>query len=91
VLIIRLYLRAVGQEVLRMLFKSWQSYYAAHREYLTNPSKFKSAPKIPNYKGNIKDRSNGRYVVSYNNQAISKKYLKLGLIHPSQTNIYLKR
>ena len=80
----------VGQEVLRMLFKAWQSYYAAHREYLTNPSKFKSPPKIPNYKGSIKDRSNGRYVVSYNNQAISKKSLKKGLIHPSQTNIYLK-
>jgi predicted site-specific integrase-resolvase len=79
----------ISQEVLRMLFKNWQSYYAAHREYLADPSKFKAPPKIPNYKGSIKDRSNGRYVVSYNNQAISKRELKKGIIHPSQTNIYL--
>ena len=80
----------VGQEVLRMLFRAWQSYYRANAEYLANPTKFKAPPKIPNYKGNIKDRSNGRYVVCYNNQAISKKALKKGLIHPSLSNIYLK-
>jgi hypothetical protein len=56
-----------------MLFKNWQSYYAAHREYLVKPTKFKAPPKIPNYKGSIQDRSNGRYVGSYNNQAISKR------------------
>jgi len=59
-------------------------------EYLANPTKFTSPAKIPNYKGSVKDRSNGRYVVSYNNQAISKKSLKKGIIHPSKTNIYLK-
>ena len=80
----------ISQEVLRMLLRAWQSYYAANREYLANPNKFKAPPKIPNYKGDIKERNNGRYVVSYNNQAISKTALKKGLIHPSKTNIYLK-
>jgi putative transposase len=80
----------VAQEVLRMLFKSWQSYYSAYREYLVNPTKFKAPPKIPNYKGSVKDRNNDRYVVSYNNQAFSKKKFKKGIIHLSKTNIYLK-
>ena len=51
---------------------------------------FNQTISIFNYKGDVQDRSNGRYVVSYNNQAISLKSLKQGLIHPSQTNIYVK-
>ena len=54
--------RKVSQEVLRMLFKAWQSYDAAKREYKLNPKKFKAPPKIPNYKGSVGDRSDGRYV-----------------------------
>ncbi|NEO54193.1 MAG: hypothetical protein F6K54_14545 [Okeania sp. SIO3B5] len=57
----------VSQEIIRMFLKEWQGYYSAYREYKAFPSKFKALPKIPNYQGSAGDRSNGRYVVSYNN------------------------
>lgn len=41
--------------------------------------------KLPKYK----HKESGRFVVTYTNQAISKKQLKRGFINPSRTNIYL--
>ncbi|NEP03554.1 MAG: hypothetical protein F6K25_01440 [Okeania sp. SIO2G4] len=88
--ILRVLPRKVSQEVLRMVLKVWQSYYSAYREDKAFPSKFKVRPKNLNYQGNAGDRSNGRYVVIYHNQALSQKALKKGLIRLSKTNIYLK-
>lgn len=79
----------VSTDVLRRVFKSWQSYYKAIKEYHLNLGKFTGSPKIPNYKGSIGNRSDGRFVVGYNLQAVSKKALKKGLAHPSGTNIFL--
>lgn len=79
----------VSTDVLRRVFKSWQSYYQAIKEYQRNPTKFTGMPRIPNYKGSVGNRSDGRFVVGYNLQAVSKKALKKGLAHPSGTNIFL--
>ncbi len=76
----------VATEVLRQVFKAWASYYAAIREYRQNPGNFKSEPRIPKYKHKIA----GRNVVGYNYQAVSKRALKKGLIHPSGTCVKLK-
>ncbi|NEQ76782.1 MAG: hypothetical protein F6K23_29425 [Okeania sp. SIO2C9] len=71
--ILRVLPRQISQEVLRMVLKVWQSYYSAYREYKAFPSKFKVRPKNLNYQVSAGDRSNGRYVVIYHNQALSQK------------------
>jgi len=35
-----------SQQVIKLLFKNWTSYFAAIREWKKNPSKFKGMPKI---------------------------------------------
>lgn len=81
----------VAQGTLRLLLRNWTSYGNAKKSYEQNPNKFKGEPKIPHYKGRrSKNREDGRYVVAYNNQAISKKHLKKEqIVHPSGTNIFL--
>ena len=80
----------VAQEVLRMLLRAWSSYYASINSFQKSPQSFKSPPRIPNYQGTFGDRSDGRYVVSYNKQAYSKRALKKGFVHPSGTEIMIK-
>ena len=60
------------------------------RNYQEDPTKFKAAPKIPHYKGSRdRKREDGRYVVVFNCQAVSKRALKKGYARPSGTNIWL--
>src|SRR5215472_10169029 len=40
----------VAQQVLRLLDKNWQSYFAACAAYREDPSKFRKHPKMPHYK-----------------------------------------
>ncbi|WP_013322829.1 RNA-guided endonuclease InsQ/TnpB family protein [Gloeothece verrucosa] len=80
----------VAQNVLRLVLKNWISYYQALKAYEITPEKFLGKPKIPRYRGTISlNREDGRYVVGYNHQAISKKFFKKKIAHPSGTNIYL--
>ncbi len=69
----------VSQQVLKGLDKAWKGYFAAHREWQKDPSKFLSEPKIPHYK----DKTDGRNVLTYTIQAISSKLLRIGQIAPS--------
>ncbi len=75
----------VSQQVLLRLHESWQSFFAATKEYNLHPDKFKARPKIPRYK----HKTLGRNVVTYTAQAISKKWLKKGIINLSLTDIFL--
>lgn len=78
----------VSQQVLRGLDKNFVSFFKANQAYLksqSTKSKFKSKPKIPKYKKKFE----GRSVVTYTNQAISKVGLRDGLIQPSKTTISL--
>jgi IS605 OrfB family transposase len=79
----------VSQGTLKLVLKAWQSYRAAMKAYKENPEGFAGSPKIPGYKGTRGNRSDGRYVVVYNNQAVSKRALKKGIAHPSGSDIYL--
>ena len=80
----------IAQNTLRLVLRNWTSYNAALKAYELNPNKFKGKPKIPNYKGRVdKQRLDGRFIVGYNNQAISKKQLKNNIANPSGTNIFL--
>ncbi|HEY7350121.1 MAG TPA: transposase [Ktedonobacterales bacterium] len=73
----------VAQQVLRLLDKNWQSYFAACEAYREDPSKFRKHPKMPHYK----HKTDGRYALVYTIQALSRPGLKRGLIQPSMLPI----
>lgn len=62
----------VASTVLLMVQHNFKSFFKANAEYYNNPSKFKGKPRLPKYL----DKEKGRFVVSYTNQAISKKIFK---------------
>src|SRR5919108_2045787 len=71
--------RKVSQQVLRMLDQNWQGFFAAFKAYCADPSKFRKRPGLPRYL----DKTDGRYVLVYTVQALSKPALKRGVIVPS--------
>jgi putative transposase len=64
----------VAQQVVKLLFKNWKSFFEANKEYKKNPSKFKARPKLPKYK----DSKKGRNIVIFTAQNAK---LKNGYIH----------
>lgn len=40
----------VAQQIVRMLFQDWSSYFKAIKDYAKNPSKYSGKPNIPKYK-----------------------------------------
>jgi putative transposase len=75
----------VSQQVLLRLHESWKSFFEATKEYTIHPDRFKARPKIPRYKHKIL----GRNVLTYTAQAISKEWLKKGIINLSKTHVFL--
>ncbi len=73
----------VSQLVIKQVARNFKSYFAALREYKKDSSKFLGKPRLPRYKNKIL----GRNILIYNYQAISKKFLKRGLIQLSGTNL----
>ena len=69
----------VSQQTLKMVDQNMKSFFNAIKTK-------KSKPKLPKYLDKLK----GRFVVTYTNQAISKKALQNGYIELSKTNIKLK-
>ena len=76
----------VAQLVFKQVDKCFKSYQEAKKEYQLNPDKFLGEPKLPKYKHKLQ----GRNVLTFNNQAVSKKALKQGLISPSGLPISIK-
>lgn len=63
--------------------KNFKAFFKAMKSYGVNPSKFLGKPKLPKYLD-----KNGRFIISYNYQAISKKvFKKEDSIKLSGTNI----
>lgn len=74
----------VAQQTMRMVDKNFKSFFNSNKEFKNNPSKFKGKPKLPKYL-NV---NNGRYLLIYTSQAISKKLLeKEGQIKLSGINV----
>ncbi|NEQ22756.1 MAG: IS200/IS605 family element transposase accessory protein TnpB [Microcoleus sp. SIO2G3] len=61
----------LAQQVLRLLDKSWKSYFEALAQYKQNPDKFTGKPRLPGYKA-----KDGRCVCIFTEQATSKKVFK---------------
>jgi putative transposase len=76
----------VAQQVLKQLDQNWQSFFAAREAYQEDPSKFLGCPRLPKYK----HKTEGRNLLVYTDQAVSKKGLKRGLVHPSMLPIMVK-
>ncbi len=76
----------VAQLVFKQVDKCFKSYQEAKKEYQLNPGKFLGEPKLPKYK----HKQKGRNILTFNNQAVSKKALKKGLISPSGLSISIK-
>ena len=78
--------RKVSQQVLRMLDKNWQGFFAAMKAYRADASKFRKRPGLPRYL----DKTEGRYALVYTIQALSKPALKQGIIVPSGLDIRIQ-
>src|SRR3989454_3765273 len=76
----------VSQQILMVLDRNWTAFCEARKAYEEDPSKFTGRPRLPKYK----HKSEGRNILVYTIQAISKKGLKKGLIHPSMLPISVK-
>ena len=76
----------VAQHVLQQLDKAWQSFFEARKAYQQDPSTFLACPGLPRYK----HKTEGRNLLVYTKQALSKKALKRGLIQPSRLSITVK-
>ncbi|MEG3908449.1 transposase [Microcoleus sp. w2-18bC1] len=80
----------LAQSTIGLVIKAWTSYYLGVRNYQEDTTKFKTAAQSPHYQGSRdRKRENGRYVVVFNCQAVSKRALKKGYVRPSGTNIWL--
>ena len=70
--------RKVSQWVLRQLHQDWTSFFDANKAFKVNPSAFTRRPKLPKYK----DKTEGRNLLTYTDQAVSRKALKQGSSDP---------
>ena len=75
--------RKVSQQVLKQLHQNWQSFFAAMKAWKREPDKFLGRPKLPGYK----DKTEGRFLLTYTDQAVSKSGLREGIIKPSGLTI----
>lgn len=61
----------VAQQTMKMADKNFKSFFKALGAYKITPNKFKSRPQLPKYL----DKEDGRFMLIYTSQAISKKTL----------------
>ncbi len=76
----------VSQQVLKILDKDWTSFFVSIKDWKKFPSKYTGKPSLPKYK----DKVNGRNVLIYTIQAISKPKLREGIVLLSSTKISIK-
>src|SRR5712691_9975580 len=76
----------VSQQILMLLDNNWKSFKEARKAYEENPSKFTGRPRLPNYK----HKTEGRNILVYTVQALSKPAMRDGLIRPSGLPIIIE-
>src|SRR5438132_8392116 len=69
----------VSQQVLVLLDKNWTAFFEARAAYEEDPSTFTGRPRLPKYK----HKTEGRNILVYTVQALSKPGMRDGLIRPS--------
>lgn len=78
--------RKVSNDVLRQILRDWKSFREARKEFEATPAKFLGRPKLPHYK----DKTDGRNLLVYDIQAISKPLLKIKQIKLSGLGFIVK-
>src|SRR5712691_1053609 len=76
----------VSQQVLRQLADAWTAFFEAREAYEEDPSKFTGGPRLPKYK----HKTEGRNILVYTIQALSKPGMRDGLIRPSMLPITIE-
>ena len=76
----------VAQQTLMLLDKNFKSFFKALKQYKITPDVFTGKPSPPNFLNKTK----GRFVATFTQQAISKQQLKKGVIQLSGTNINIQ-
>jgi putative transposase len=76
----------VSQQILMVLDKNWTAFKEGLKAYEEDPSTFTGRPRLPKYK----HKTEGRNILVYTIQAISRKGLKHGLVQPSMLPISVK-
>jgi putative transposase len=76
----------VAQWTVRQVCGAWDTFWKAHSAYQQCPDKFTGRPKLPHYK----PKSDGRNLLVYTCQAISRPALKAGRICPSQLDVVIQ-
>src|SRR5205085_7912964 len=66
----------VAQWVLKGLVNNWTAFREARQSYQHDPSKFTGRPQLPKYK----HKTDGRNMLIYTTQALSRRGLKRGLV-----------
>ena len=66
----------ISQQIMRLVDKNFISFFNSLKDWKINPWKYKGRPKIPRYL----DPKKGRFVTVFTDQAISKVWLRKGLI-----------
>ena len=76
-----------SQQIIKLLFKNWKSFFKANKDYKRNPKKYKGRPKLPKYKDKVK----GRNVVLFTGQQCRLKggfvHFPKGILKPLRTNV----
>ena len=72
----------VAQWVLKQVCAAWDSYFAALSAWKADPSRFLGHPKLPKYLD-----KQGRNLLTYTLQAISRPLLRQGIVQPSGLSI----
>lgn len=75
----------VSQLVLKQLEHNWQSFFASLRAWREHPNRFLGQPRPPGYK----HKQKGRCLLTYNDQAFSRRWLRKGLVKPSQLDVFI--
>jgi putative transposase len=73
----------VSNDILRQLDKNWRAFFAACEAYREDPARFVGRPKLPGYK----DKQQGRFLLTYDLQAISRRAMTQGIFAPSGLKI----
>jgi putative transposase len=68
----------VSQWVLKQVCAAWDSYFAAFSAWKADPSRFLGRPRLPSYLD-----KQGRNLLTYTLQAISRPLLRQGIVQPS--------
>ena len=77
----------VSQQTMKGVDTAFMSFFKALKSYKKDPSKFTGKPEMPRYL----HKTDGRYVVTYTQQAVSKKVLETtGCVVPSGSGIEVK-